>query len=73
MDSRRMKHMRRFEFQKRGQLFICPHNETLSVAAMRFRNPDPFAPLRPTAATQPKLQPALLRLSAMISQYFTRF
>jgi hypothetical protein len=24
----------RFEFQKRGQLFIRTHNETLSVAAM---------------------------------------
>jgi hypothetical protein len=26
---------RRFEFQKRRQLFIGPHNETLSIAAMR--------------------------------------
>jgi hypothetical protein len=25
---------RRFRFQKRRQLFICPHNQTLSVAAM---------------------------------------
>jgi hypothetical protein len=31
----------------------------------------PFA-LRQLAETQPQLQPALLRLSAMISQYFTR-
>ena len=31
-----------------------------------------FAPSRSTVATQPQLQPALLRLSAMISQYFTR-
>ena len=27
---------------------------------------------KPIAETQPQLQPALLRLSAMISQYFTR-
>jgi hypothetical protein len=27
--------------------------------------------LESTVATQPQLQPALLRLSAMISQYFT--
>jgi hypothetical protein len=31
---------RRFEFQKRSQLFIRVHNETLSVAAMRVCNPD---------------------------------
>jgi hypothetical protein len=29
------------------------------------------SPRESTAETQPKLQPALLRLSAMISQYFT--
>ncbi|OLA95987.1 MAG: hypothetical protein AUH19_08755 [Verrucomicrobia bacterium 13_2_20CM_55_10] len=29
---------RRFEFPKRGQLFIGVHNETLSVAAMRVSN-----------------------------------
>ena len=29
-------------------------------------------PLESIAETQPQLQPALLRLSAMISQYFTR-
>jgi hypothetical protein len=29
-----------FQFQKRSQLFIRPHNETLSVAVMRVRNPD---------------------------------
>jgi hypothetical protein len=28
------------EFQKRGQLFIRTHNETLSVAAMRVSNED---------------------------------
>ena len=31
---------RRFEFQKRRQLFIRSHNETLSVVAMRIGNPD---------------------------------
>jgi hypothetical protein len=31
---------RRFEFQKRDQLLIGAHNETLSVAAMRVNNPD---------------------------------
>jgi hypothetical protein len=31
---------RRFEFEKRGQLFICVHNETLSVVAVRVSNPD---------------------------------
>jgi hypothetical protein len=29
---------RRFEFQKRVQLFIRMHNEALSVAAMRVSN-----------------------------------
>jgi hypothetical protein len=28
------------EFQKRSQLIIRMHNETLSVAAMRISNPD---------------------------------
>jgi hypothetical protein len=31
---------RRFEFHKRGQLFIRVHNETLSFVAMCVRNPD---------------------------------
>jgi len=31
---------RRFQFEKRGQLFIGTHNETLSVVAMRVNNPD---------------------------------
>jgi hypothetical protein len=36
---------RRFQFQKRRQLFIRPHNETLPVVAMRVSNEDvsPFA------------------------------
>jgi len=29
---------RRFKFYKRSQLFLGPHNETLSVAAMRVSN-----------------------------------
>jgi hypothetical protein len=31
---------RPFQFQKRRQLFICLHNEQLSVAAMCISNPD---------------------------------
>jgi hypothetical protein len=31
---------RGFEFDKRGQFFSRTHNETLSVAAMRVRNPN---------------------------------
>jgi hypothetical protein len=31
---------RRFKFQKRRQLFLRSHNETLSVIAMRINNPD---------------------------------
>ena len=30
----------RFKLQKRGQLFIRTHNETLSIAAMCVHNPD---------------------------------
>jgi hypothetical protein len=33
------------EVEKRGQLFIRLHNETLSVVAMRISNPD-RSPLR---------------------------
>jgi hypothetical protein len=33
---------RRFEFHERGQLFICVHNETLSIIAMRIYNEDCF-------------------------------
>jgi len=31
---------RRFEFEKRGQLFIRTHDEPLSIAAMRVNNED---------------------------------
>jgi hypothetical protein len=63
----------RFKFHKRSQLFIRAHNETLPVVAMRVSNPDRspvgiiVRPLASIAETQPQLQPALLRLSAMIS------
>jgi hypothetical protein len=33
---------RRFQFQKRGQLFICTHNKTLSVVVMCVSNEDCF-------------------------------
>jgi hypothetical protein len=36
------KSSRRFQLQKRSQLFIRAHNETLSVAPMRVCNPDCF-------------------------------
>src|SRR6266550_6608682 len=50
-----------FNFKKCRQLFII---------AMRVCSED-RPPLESTVATQPQLQPALSRLSAMISQYFT--
>jgi hypothetical protein len=37
---------RRFQFQKRGQLFIRSNNETLSIIAMRVTNPDRSPVLR---------------------------
>jgi hypothetical protein len=51
--------------------FIRTHKETLSVAAMASATKI-VRPRQSTAAAQPQLQPALLRLSAMICQYFTR-
>jgi hypothetical protein len=53
---------------ERGQLFIPADDETFSVA-MCVCNPDRSS-LVSIVETQPQLQPALLRLSAMISQYF---
>jgi len=35
----------RFEFEKRGQFFICSHNETLPIIAVCISNPD-SSPLR---------------------------
>ena len=59
-----------FEFKKRRQLFIRTHNKALTVATVRVSNPD-RSPARVRAAeTQPQLHSRLLRLSAMISQYF---
>jgi hypothetical protein len=57
------------KFDKRGQLFISAH-KTLSVVAVRAAI-QIVRPLESIADRQPQLQPALLRLSAMISQYFT--
>jgi hypothetical protein len=42
----------RFQFHQRGQLFIRPHNETLSIAAMCVCYPM-LRPLEPTVDTQP--------------------
>jgi hypothetical protein len=61
---------RRFNFHKRSQLFIRVHNETLSVAAMCTGNEDRSSVAIHSCDTA-QLQPALLRLSAIISQYFT--
>jgi hypothetical protein len=63
---------RRFKFEKSRQLFIRSRNEPLSVVAMRVCNPDRVRPLESIAETRPKLQPAALSLSAMISQDFIR-
>jgi len=60
----------RFKFEKRRQLLIRTHNETLSIVAMRVSKI--VRPPESTAETQPQLNAALLRLSAMISQYITR-
>jgi hypothetical protein len=60
---------RLLQFHKRRQLLIGAHNEALAVAAMRVNNPD-RSRSKSRAETQPQLQPALLRLSATISQSF---
>jgi hypothetical protein len=56
------------DFEECRQSFIRSHNETLSVAVCIY-NED--RPLESIAETQRQLLPALLRLSAIISQYFT--
>jgi hypothetical protein len=61
---------RRFEFRKSHQLFIRTHDETVAVGACASATKI-VRPPESTVETQPQLQPALLRLSAMISQYFT--
>ena len=54
---------------ERSQLFISTHNEALSVA-MRASTIQIVRHSQSRAETQPKLQPAFFRLSAMISRYF---
>src|SRR5205814_10083231 len=56
-------------FQKRSQLLIGTHNETLSVAAVCVNNPD-CSRLTINGRNAAPIHPALLRLSAIISQYF---
>jgi hypothetical protein len=61
---------RRFQFQKRSQLFIGMHNETLSRRRDVRQQPILFAPRESLLRHSSQLQPDLLRLSAMVSQYF---
>jgi hypothetical protein len=61
---------RPFQFQKRSKLFIRVYNEPLTVA-VSVRNED-CSPLTIHSWDTAQLHPALLRSSAMISQYFTR-
>jgi hypothetical protein len=61
---------RPFQFDKRHQLFIGAHNETLSVVAMRVNDPD-CVPVQIHGGNTDPTPTALLRLSVMISQYFT--
>src|SRR4029453_2662354 len=60
----------RFNFKKCCQVFVGAHDDSLSVVAVRVRNED-VLPSQSTVATQPQLQPALLRLSAMIYGLFS--
>src|SRR5262249_29485254 len=62
---------RRFQFQKGGQLFICTHNEPPFRRRDGHQQRRLFARSNQFAETQPQLHPASLRLSAMISHYFT--
>jgi hypothetical protein len=48
-------------------------DETLTVAAMRVSKSRLFVRWNLCAETQPQLQPALLKLSAITSQFFIRF
>jgi hypothetical protein len=63
---------RRFEFQKRSQLFLRTHDVTLSVATMCVWKSRSFARWNQSLRRSPNSKPALLRWSAIISQYFTR-
>jgi hypothetical protein len=57
------------KFNKRSQLFIRTHNETLSVA-LSLNNED-IAPSESMLTIQPQSQRSLLRFVAIISQSFT--
>jgi hypothetical protein len=58
---------RRFEFDKRRQLFIRTNNKAPTVAAMSVHGEHSSGV---TLLAQPQDQPAALSLSAIISQYF---
>jgi hypothetical protein len=62
---------RRFQFHKRGQFFVRMHNELLSVVPMRISYPERSPVGINTLRRSPNSQPRLLRLRAIISQYFT--
>ena len=62
--------MNLFKFEKRCQLLVGANDESLSVVAVCVATKI-VRPLESIVATQPQLQPARLRLSAMISPYFT--
>jgi len=59
-----------FQFSEGSELVISVHNEALTIAAMCIRNKD-GSPLAIDSCDTAQLHPALLRLSALISQYFT--
>jgi hypothetical protein len=62
---------RRFEFQKRRQLFIRAHTTKRLPSPRCASTIQIVRPLELTVETQPQLNPALLRLLAMISQDLT--
>jgi hypothetical protein len=60
-----------FKFQKRCRFFVGGNDKSLSVITVCVATKI-VRWLESTVETQPQLQPALLRLSAIISQYFIR-
>src|SRR6266571_2511722 len=54
------------------QLRVAASSSIKAVSFSSARTTKIVRPLESTAETQPQLQPALLRLSAMISQHFIR-
>jgi hypothetical protein len=60
---------RGFQFHKRTQLFICSHNEALSVAAMRRPQSRLPAARNELLIHSSTFHPALLRLLPIISAY----